>query len=289
MSSPWRTARKKAWPLGGALAIVSANLELAVIDLAYSIMIGLAFVAGTIALMLAAYFLTRRISGGDPQGKHREMANSMVVRIAALHALILALVFAQEMTQYQRLNNQSAIEVNALADVYNDAARYGDEARAPVQQAVSEYVIAVLSQEWHTLGRSDRLSDEAWADWETIYSLVLDLVPTNPRQASLRDHMLAQIHAISGSRDQRENTGADALTGMFWFAALTGVILMAVGYYVYPPERYSIVLISLWGAYTGVILFLIFAFSDPFSSPGALAPVQFEIFADEIGLAVPPR
>ena len=48
-----------------------------------------------------------------------------MLRISALHALILALVFAQEMSEYQQLKLESAAETNALADIYFDAGRYG--------------------------------------------------------------------------------------------------------------------------------------------------------------------
>ncbi len=35
-------------------------------------------------------------------------------------------------------------------------------------------------------------------------------------------------------------------------------------------------LLSVYGGFSGLVLFVIFAFSDPFSTPGKLEPVAFE-------------
>jgi hypothetical protein len=241
-------------------------------DTVGDLLIGLLFVCGTTALSLAVYFAARLAVRNRPFDKHPEMASAMVTRIGALHALILALVFAQEMANYQRLAVQMANEASAVADVFNDAGRYDPVALAGLRQEMVDYLGFVVDAEWSSLGRGDGLDAKAWSAWEAAYSSALDLTPQTPRQSSLRDHMLAQLHAIASARDLRELNGTGSLIGLFWFAALTGVVLIAVGYYSHPPQRHNLVLMSLFSAYTGVILFLIYAFSNPYSAPGALSP-----------------
>jgi hypothetical protein len=148
-----------------------------------------------------------------------------------LHGLILALVFAQEMFSYQQLRLQTATEANAIADIYFDAGRYGDAEKVPIQKELNEYIRVVVDKEWQELGETDRLAPEAWAQWDDAYRAVLDLVPANPRQQSLRSHMLDRIYLISDSRTKRESTVADSMNAIFWFAALSGVIFIALAYY----------------------------------------------------------
>lgn len=241
-------------------------------DLVIDILIGALFILGTTALSLAVYFASRALARHPAPDKQPEMANAMVTRIGALHGLILALVFAQEMASYQRLAVQMASEASAVADIFNDAGRYDAETLGPVQTNMTDYLGFVIDTEWDSLGRGEGLDDRAWAAWGSAYATVLDLEPANGRQASLRDHMLSQLHAIAAARDLRELNGTGSLIGLFWFAALSGVILIAVGYYSHRPERHNLVLMSLFSAYTGVILFLIFAFSNPYSAPGFLEP-----------------
>jgi len=101
-------------------------------------------------------------------------------------------------------------------------------------------------------------------------------VPSTERQKSLRDHMLDRIHAIAETRVQRGTHATGAVSPLFWFAAMVGVVFIALAYYSYPPKPHNLLLIGMFGAYTGVILYFIYAFSNPFREPGALDPVVFE-------------
>jgi hypothetical protein len=243
---------------------------------------GLLFVAISIGMALASYFIARWITGGDPDKNDRELAGSILVRISALHALILALVLAQEMVDYQSLRSESAVEANAIADLYNDAARFDPVEGAGIREAARNYLNQVVDTEWASLARERRLAQSAWAHWEQAYAGVLDLKPGNERQASLRDHMLESVHTISEQRVKRESNGQDSLSALFWFAAVAGLIFSAIGYYPFRPEPRSLFLLSMYGAFTGIVLFLIYAFSNPYQPPGALKPGAFERLQDRI-------
>jgi hypothetical protein len=243
--------------------------------MAGTLFLGCLFVSGTALLVLACYFLMRRLTGEPPDAQTKELANSVVIRIATLHGLILALVFAQEMAEYQQLKLESAAEANALADIYFDAGRYGAVEPASITTPVREYVRIVIDEEWDSLGTAGRLASSAWAQWDTAYNAILDLTPTTERQRSLRDHMLASVHTIAATRVEREHHARNSLSVMFWFAAISGVIFTGLAYYAYTPERSNLRLLALLGAFTGIILFFIYAFSNPFKEPGSLEPSGF--------------
>jgi hypothetical protein len=245
------------------------------------LLIGCLIASGAVLLSLAAYFAARAVSRSHQYERHREMAIVMVTRIAALHALILALVFAQEMAAYQRLDNQTAIEADAVADVFNDAARYGPELQS-VQDDMRAYLDIVIGTEWIELGEGRGLSQPAWDVWDRAYETVLDVDAQTPRQQHLRDHILQSLHEISDARSIRQNEAVVTIANYFWIAALTGVVLIAVGHYIYPPEPQNLVMLALFSAYTGAILFLIYGFSNPYSPPAALAPAPLEYIQQRI-------
>lgn len=230
------------------------------------------FIGGTTALSLTVYFLARLAARSAQHERHREVATSMVVRIGALQGLILALLFAQEMAAYQRLEAVISTEASAVADVFNDAERYVDEETSLIQQSLVDYLQVVTGEEWDRLGRTGELSEAAWDKWDQAYRTVLKLEPASAGQTALHDHMIAQMHAIATARDQRARDGGSTILRFFWLAALSGVVLISGGYYVYPAERQNIVLMGLFNAYTGIILYMIYAFSNPFLPPAALQP-----------------
>ncbi len=249
--------------------------------------LGALFVLGTVGLTLAAYFLMRLIMGGEAKGHEKELASSVIFRISALHGLILALVFAQEMVEYQQLKYEMATEAGAIADIFYDAERYGEAIKTPIQQAIAAYAAEVIDGEWQSLADKGRLSPGAWVQWDRAYQQVLNLMPGDKRQESLRSQMLERLHDISQSRTKRESNVADSIDSIFWFAALSGVIFIALAYYSFPPMRRNLLLLCLFGAYTGIILFLIYAFSNPYQPPAALAPGPLERVQQQISASRP--
>ena len=237
-----------------------------------SVLYGVLFVSASVALTLGCYLLMRRLIGLDAEEHTKDLASSIIIRVSGLHGLILALVFAQEMVDYQQLKYESAVETNAIADVYFDADRYGTDAKAVIQEPLYIYVKEVIHKEWDHLGTNKRLTGQGWAEWDKAYNGILNLVPANDRQKALRDHMLSQIHVIAETRVKRENHGATGISPMFWFAAIAGVIIIAIAYFTFPPTRRNIWLLGLFGAFTGLVLFFIYAFENPFSAPGRIEP-----------------
>ena len=254
--------------------------------MAATLFLGGLFICGTALLVLACYALMRTIGEPNPEPQTKDLAGSVLLRISALHALILALVFAQEMQEYQQLKVESAAETNALADIYFDAARYGDGDPGKIGGPVREYVRIVLADEWDSLGITGRLRPAAWAQWDSAYNVILDLTPATDRQRSLRDHMLASIHTVAETRVKREHHARNSLSVMFWFAAISGVVFTGLALYPYTPSRSNLTLLALLGAFTGIILFFIYAFSNPFKEPGSLEPSGFRHLSRQFQEAV---
>ena len=236
---------------------------------------GAGIVLATVAAVVAVYLGVRRMMRPDPDERTQDLAGSVLFRISALHGLVIALVFASEVVEYQQIALESTAEANAVSDIYYDAARYG-AATATVQDALVAYLQIVPTEEWARLGERGSLSDAAWVAWDQAYGAILDLEPTTPREAALRENMLEKIHIVAENRDLREYHAQSRLSPLFWIAAVAGVVLLSVGYYPFAPIRDNLILISVFAAYTGFILFTIFAMANPFRAPAALEPVLFE-------------
>jgi hypothetical protein len=128
------------------------------------------------------------------------------------------------------------------------------------------------------------LSGDAWRHWEAVYHAILDLEPQTQRQEDMWRIMLTDIREISSLRRARENAAATGANPLFVTAALIGVILTAVSYFTFPPSTVNILMQSIFGAYTGLVIFFIVAFANPYLEPGAVEPVGLQrIFEGELG------
>lgn len=249
------------------------------VDLAY----GAAFIAVSVVLALGTCLLARRVAaprmGEDTVG----LADSMVFRIGALHGLILALVFAQELLQYQRLSNTVTLEAAAVADAFYELDRYGTLEAPALRDALRRYVALAAGAEWAALAERDTLLPEAWEAWEAVYVAALDFTPETLRQDTLRTEILRRLQDIAQFRDTREAAALYTIGPPFWFAAFTGMILVVLPYFRFTPSALNFTLLGLFAGYSGLVLSFIYAFSDPFSPPGRLEPVMFHRLAAEIG------
>lgn len=246
--------------------------------------LGVLFILGTILIAWAVYFSMRWIVGKQFANETETLAGSVIFRVSALHGLILALVFAQELVDYNQLQTNLVREATAIADIYNDVRRYGTKAQGTVQSALSEYVRTVVDEEWELLAEAKVLSARGWQLREVAYQTLLDLNPDTPRQTSLRDHMLTKVQLIAELRQERENNALHGISPLFWGAAIAGIVLVTIPYCIFSPSGLNLALLSVYGGFTGFVMFVIFAFSDPFNAPGELPPSPFErLLATEIG------
>ena len=258
-------------------------------DLVISAIYGIVFMTGAIAIVLGTYFLARRIlpAGADDDRTH-DVAGSVAFRIAALHGLILGLVYAQELGDYKDVRTALTEEAVAISDVYNDIRRYGGGEVTPVQDGLKRYIAVVVDEEWEMLGLAEGLSPRAWAEWEGVYERLLALQPTTDRGTWLADRMRGRVTDIAKLRETREANVFGRFSGLFWAPALIGLALLSVPFHVYRPTTSHIVMLSTFGIYSGVILFFIYAFANPFRPPGKLEPVVFErLMRGELSGAVP--
>lgn len=248
----------------------------------------LGFVAATIALALSVYAVMRRLVGARFEDDTQGLAGSVIIRVSSLHGLILALVFAQELVDYSQLQDNLTREATAIADIWNEAERYGPDIAAEVQPLLARYTRLVIEEEWQELAQTGTLDGAGWALREAVYLAVLDLDPETPRAHDLRAHMVTKAQLVAELRQAREMTARHGVNPLFWIAAVIGLMLVAVPYLVYSPTGLHLLLLAIYGGFSGLVMFVIFAFSDPFSAPGALEPMAFErLLETEIG--VQPR
>lgn len=244
---------------------------------------GLLFVGGTFAITFGVYFAVRCLLGhGDDDA--RQLASSMVFRVAALHGLILALVFAQELANLNNLKLTVDNEANQLEGVFRDlelfpGAQTAGDQTTQIQATIALYVRETIGNEWTSLNERRQLSGQASAYLDQVYRMILDLPVADERQTWLRSRMLTKIDAVGLERDKREIAAATDVSPIIWIVAFTGLI--AAPYFTFAPNRVNVFLLVVYSSYIAIVLFFIKMFDYPFSDPGLIRPVALQIFYDQ--------
>lgn len=261
-------------------------------------LIDLAFAAGWIALALAVVMgvpaIARRMAPPPPRPEGepappdghvypaatRDGAQVVGLRVAALYGVILALVYAHELANYESIRDGLAREAVAVADVFHDGKRLGGATGATVQRAMQDYVEYVVAREWRLLASERRLSQRAWAARDRAYEALLDLEPANARDASLRDRMIRRLHDIGEFRHLRQELANGNFGSAFWIPALVGLGLVALPLFVFPPTRAQRLLQGAMAVFAGLILYFVQGFANPFGYPLRDDPAAFQRLLD---------
>lgn len=253
-----------------------------------------AWIALALVVMMGVPALARRLSPppsrpeGEPESVDghvypaatRDGAQVVGLRVAALYGVILALVYAHELANYQSIRDGLAREAVAVADVYHDGRRLGGATGELVQRAMHDYVDYVVAREWRLLGSERRLSQRAWSARDRAYEALLDMEPATAREASLRDRMIRRLHDIGEFRHLRQELAAGNTGYVFWIPALVGLGLLALPLFVFPPSRPQRLLQGALAVFAGLILFFVQGFANPFGYPLRDDPSAFQRLLD---------
>jgi hypothetical protein len=228
------------------------------------------------ALALLPYFMARAILLPRTDDQSKDLASSVMFRVGALHGLILALVFAQELVNFNDVRHTLTREAALVGNIFYDLERYDKTTTQSARASLIEYTNIVLNREWDALAETGRLDEQAWDEWKTAYLAILDLAPQTPRQEALKGIMLDQVRELSELRLDREGSALVSTNNFFLLAAIAGIIIMSITYFAFPPNVVNLTLLLLFGIYTGLIIYFIIAFANPFGGAGFIEPVRFE-------------
>jgi hypothetical protein len=233
--------------------------------------------AGCAVGVFAVYFAARAVAGRDVPADTTQLATTVGLRVATLHGLIIALVFAQLALVFRNLETELSEEAQTVSDIYFDARRHGGPGADAIVEAARRYVDLVLDHEWAEARTGANVPDpEAQDAVASIYDAALGLAGATPAEAALRDAIIVNVRELGELRFARESRSQPTQAVPFWFAAVSGLVLMSACFFAFDPTRRNLALIGAFGIYNGIVLALIHMYSHPFTAPGALDPAAFE-------------
>jgi len=247
------------------------------------------FVGGTFALTFGSYFLMRYVLGEHRVLESQDLASSTAFRMAALLGLMLALVFSQELSNLNKLNQTIGREANKLESVFHDLKQYGGPEATELQRDIALYVHEVIEVEWPLLDVNKQLSPNADQLWAKLYDSILNLPAPDDRQRWLRNRMLTQISEVGDERSTREIVALTDVNPAFWVITFVGISAIAASFLAFPPVFGNMILLTIYAGYVGTVLFFINSFDYPFSEFGGAQPVALQILFDHyLRPLVPP-
>jgi hypothetical protein len=210
------------------------------------------------------------------------VAETVAVRIGTVHGLILALVFAEAQSTHTDLQQQVSKEITTIEHIALHLDQWNGPEEDALRSQLAAYVRAILQSEWQVNARPAGSKDAKHA-YDRLDLGILDLKAETPRQESLRARMITDMDALQDHRKTRLSLFHRGLPSLFWWMALAGFGITVGFFFVFPATPLHVAILSIYGAYTGLVLYFILALSHPYTGPAAIDPSPYAtVLQDEL-------
>lgn len=237
----------------------------------------IAVVSAIEALVLLLVWLVRRLVPGVREGFDAEVSSQMLGVVAALFGLLFAFVIVIAYQNYTDAQSNVSNEADALAAVVRDSGAFPQPERIRVQDAIGNYVRAVVDDEWPRMRRGED-SAHAWTAVGGMFTALQRFDPSSPRAKAFYDDSVRQLNTALVARRDRLDAANGGLPWVIAALILVGSLVM-VGYAVLVGST------SFWfhtigaGAIAlvvGLSLVVLVDLTYPFSGDLSVNPGSFE-------------
>jgi hypothetical protein len=234
-------------------------------------------VVGTVlGLVLLGVWLVRRFVPGTREGFDAEVSSQMLGVVATVFGLLLAFVVVLTFQSYGDAGANARQEADALAQILRDSKALPPADRAPIENAIGNYVRAVVDDEWPRLRNGDD-SPRAWVAVDRIYAALQGARPSNPVATAFYDDAVGRLNDALAARRSRLANAAGGLSGPIVGLVLLGTLVL-LGYAVLVGSRSAAFHAAGVGALAIVIgfsLVVLLTYNYPFSGSLAIDPTPF--------------
>jgi hypothetical protein len=247
----------------------------------------IAAVALTVAVVVLAVWLIRRIVPATREGFHAEISAPMVGVVAALFGLLLAFVIVIAYQNFLDADANVSREADSLSSIVRDSQAIPEPGGENVRLAVGTYVRAVVNNEWPQMHDGND-SGLARTGLEGIFAAFRTVKPRSPQAIAFYDDAVRQLNAALAARRDRLQTAGGGLPRDIALLILFSTFV-TVGYAVLvgsPHFGFHALGPAAIAAVVAVSLVVLLDLSYPFSGDVSIAPDDFKTGA--LGQFFPP-
>jgi hypothetical protein len=227
---------------------------------------GAVFVTIGAALALSGLLWTRGRLTEAYLDTHHEVAGFLFGAVGVVYAVLLAFVVIVVWERYYDASQNAAQESNQLGDLWSLAGGFDEETGAILRGELVKYGRTVLDDEWPAMA-ARRESPEAWRAFQQIWDAYVRLEPRTDAERAVYDESLEALRSLGDSRRTRLHDSESRIPGVLWTALYGGAAITVAFTYLFQLTslRLQLLMTALMVALMALVLFVVFAMSEPFA------------------------
>lgn len=240
-----------------------------------------------VGIALVGQFVVNRFAKIDVLEQHHSAGEAMMGVVGTLFSVLLGFMIASAMGRYQDAQMYGQVEASNVASIFRVARGMSDVDRPRLRQLCRDYVNDVIDNEWPRMEKHEKIN-HGWVTYQEMWEAVVSTVPENDRQSNLQQGMIASMQALGEQRRARILLASTSMPQALWVVVGIGALITVAFTYVFASQFHHVqgAMTTLVAAALALNIWLLSAYSTPYSGELKIRPTMFELVRDQV-LVVP--
>ncbi len=236
-----------------------------------------------VGVALVGQFLVNRFVKIEILEQHHSAGEAMMGVVGTLFSVLLGFMIASAMSKYQDAQMYGQLEASNVASVFRVARGMSDIDRPRLRQLCRDYVNDVINNEWPLMEKRVKVN-HGWVVYQELWEAVVATVPENDRQSNLQQGMISSMQALGEQRRARILLASTEMPHALWIIVGIGALITVAFTYVFASQFHHVqgAMTTLVAAAMALNIWLLAAYSGPYSGELAIKPTMFELVRDSV-------
>jgi cytochrome c556 len=240
------------------------------------------FTGAWAAVAVVGFRIALRYRPQDRQEANNDTYGVYFSMVGLLYAILLAFVVVVAWEQFNAAEESTHTEVTRLSNLFRDAEPLPSTDKERIQQALAVYVQNVIDREYDAMadGQSDGPTTTAYENiWNRFYDT---RVEGDGPAATFYDSAIGRLNELGEARRLRILSSQSTIPLPLWILLVGGGLFTIAWLFPFymADTRVQTVAIGTVGAFTGFVLFLVYALQHPFAGDIAIDPAVYQSLLD---------
>lgn len=236
-----------------------------------------------VVIAVIGQVFTHKLVKADHLELSQGMVEAMLGVVGTLFSLLLGLLVANAIETYHEINVQVSYEANSLANIYRLAEGLKTKDSGQIRLLCAEYNRCVIETEWEEMSKA-KMAPHCWDVYSDLWTACVNIEPQSERETNLQASILESAKILGETRRARSVTCKAQLSPILWLAITFGSVITIVFTYFFTSKmgKLHTLLTALIAISLGLNIWLLAAYSLPFSSDLRIKPEIFEIMNEQV-------
>jgi hypothetical protein len=240
-------------------------------------------VAIFVGIALLGQYIVNRMITFDVLIEHHSAGEAMMGVVGTLFSVLLGFMVAGAMEQYNDARLFGTNEASNVASVFRIARGLSDVDRPRIRKLCREYVNDVINTEWPNMQKHIKIN-HGWQTYQELWEATVAMVPENDRQSNLEQELVDSMKTLGENRRARILLAQKDMPVALWWVIGVGALTTLALSYVFASKFPKVqgIMTTLVATAIALNIWLLSAYTRPYSGELALQPSMFELLRDDV-------